>query len=431
MADPKDKAPNKAETSSGDKTVVVRRTTCIIEVLPLADRKQYINLDHDAATLELGRDVTITAKVEPKRAGVEVYWFIDEPTANPLNRASLSATAKAQLASAMTVTNADGIAEATLRLSLFGGDKFRVGAALAPLETPEKYSGWLEVWRKLWFEIDTMKKRGGGTLDMDYTKLPALYVSSFIELEQQGTDNQPDNKWNLETSELHTFANEYFGAEKSPFQSHEVGIDHQADKESDSEEEYELDAAVFTNGSPESYYVYGGGDTWLKSAEYKDGATWKSLDKSKVTLTGTDKVYKKIKIDLSAGPVTPSTSSKVKIKLKFIKSKEWSGDGANQPHAMVAMGYWYDTETEEEAKKRTVGTMAHELGHLLGMVPTTSPTYIDTGTGNHCTDAGCVMYSTNTETRGNNFCSNCVEELRKADLSTYKASFTHSKGSKA
>lgn len=192
-----------------------------------------------------------------------------------------------------------------------------------------------------------------------------------------------------------------------------------------------MTATVFTAGSKDSYYVYDGGDTWLKNAQYDDGSGWKALSKSKVTLAGADKVYKSISIDLSTGPVTPTPAKPVKVKLEFIKSKEWSGDGANKPHALVAMGYWYDTETVAEAKKRTLGTMAHELGHLLGMVPTSSTTHIDTGTGHHCTDANCVMYSTNTATRKNDFCNVCMEVLKKADLTTSKAAFTHTKGAKA
>lgn len=410
-----------------------------------AGRKQYINLDAtvdaDNAHPEHGRIVTFKARVEwasgdksKALSGQTVYWYL---TPDGGNKAGLTGAKRAGLGAAdgtlKTSNSCDAqgwTAEMALNLSQYGGDKFKIGATLASNHTGGLTAGDYIVWRKLWYEVDTMKKRGGGVLTMDHAKLPDAYTPCFIELEKQGTDNEPDNKWNLLTTELGAFAPQYFGAERSPFQSHEVGIDHQADK-ADGALEVEVNATTFTHGSSDSYYVYDGVGTWLKTAKYDDGSGYKPLDKAKVSLTGASAVYKKIQVDFTGGPVTPTVAKPVKVKLEFIKSKEWSGDGANSPHAVVAMGYWYDTETEAEAKKRTVGTMAHELGHLLGMVPAAQSTHVDTGTGQHCTDSACVMFSTNTTTRLNSFCAVCVETLRDADLTAFKAAFTKSKGAKA
>jgi hypothetical protein len=412
---------------------------------PSTARHQYINLDSsvtpDAPHPEYGRAIKFKARVEwisgdksKPLSGKSVHWY-SKPGGG--NKAGLAGQDKEGFVSAggdasqSVTTTADGWTPVvTFHLSQYGGDQFTVYATEDSAKKGGRPSGTFTVWRKLWFEVDTMKKRGGGTLDMDHAGLPKLYESCFIELEKQGTDNQPGNTWNLETSGLHAFANDYFGAERSPFESHEVAIDHQADR-ADGDLEVELTADTYIHGDVESYYVYDGGTTWLKTAQYDDGSGYKALDKSKVTLAGANKVYKQIKIDLTTGPVKPTVAKPVKVKLTFIQAKEWSGDGSNTPHAMVAMGYWYDTESEGEAKKRTLGTMAHELGHLLGMVPTSSSTYVDTGTGHHCTDASCVMFSTNTATRGNNFCNVCLEELRKADLVQFKGTFTHGKGAKA
>ncbi|PZN69909.1 MAG: hypothetical protein DM484_28985 [Candidatus Methylumidiphilus alinenensis] len=412
---------------------------------PANGRKQYINLDNtvqtDAPHPEYGRSIRLKARVEwvsdnksKSLSGQTVYWY---STSGGGNKTGLTGGEQEGFGSAgggkQTTCSTDDkgwTGVVSFYLSQYGGDKFDLNAT-----DDSGYKGGLKagtyiVWRKLWFEVDTMKKRGSGTLDMDHANLPALYEPCFIELEKQGTDNQPDNLWNVETSGLHAVGNDYFGAERSPFQSHEFGIDHQADRQ-DGDLSFDMVANVFTTGTTESYYVYDGSDTWLKTAQYKDGSVWKNLDKGKVTLVGASPVYKNIKVDLSSGPVTPTASVPITVKLEFIKSQEWSGDGSNTPHAMIAMGYWYDTETVSEAKKRTLGTMAHELGHLVGMVPTTSSTHIDTGTGDHCTDTGCVMYYTNTTTRGNNFCAVCIEVLKKADLTTFKGAFTHTKGPKA
>jgi hypothetical protein len=411
---------------------------------PIA-RKQYINLDDTVETdephPEHGRVVTFKARVEwvsgnksKALSGQTVYWYV---TPDGANKVGLTGDKRAGLGgpngTLKSSNNCDAKGwtdEMALHLSQYGGDKFKVGATLASNHTGGLSAGAFVVWRKLWYEVDTMKKRGGGLLTMDHAKLPDAYTPCFIELVKQGTDNEPPNKWNLTTTELGPYAPQYFGAERSPFQSHEIGIDHQADK-ADGDMEVEVNSVSFTTGVADSYYVYDGGDTWLTTASYDNGTGYKPLDKAKVSLTGASPVYKKVKINFAGGPVTPSVAKPVKVRLTFVKSKEWSGDGANKPHAVVAMGFWYDTETDAEAKKRTLGTMAHELGHLIGMVPTTQSTHIDTGTGDHCTDANCVMYSTNTTTRKNTFCGVCVETLRAADLTAYKAAFTKSKGAKA
>jgi len=410
-----------------------------------AARKQYINLDAtvDAENQhpEHGRVLRFKARVEwasgdksKALSGQTVYWSL---TPGGANKAGLTGSQRAGLGAADGTLNtsiscdAQGwTAEMALYLSQYGGDSFTIGATLASNHTGGLTAGAYMVWRKLWYEIDQMKKRGGGLLTMDHTKLPAAYTPCFIELEKQGKDNEPENRWNLLTTELGAYAPDYFGAERSPFQSHEIGIDHQADK-ADAEIEVNVTAATFTRGTADSFYVYGGSDTWLKTAEYDDGSGYKPLDKGQVSLVGASNVYKNIKVDFSAGPVAPTPAKPVKVKLGVIKSKEWSGDGANTPHAVIAMGYWYDTETADEAKKRTVGTMAHELGHLVGMVPAAQSTHVDTGTGQHCSDSTCVMFFTNTTTRLNSFCAVCVETLRAADLTVCKAAFTKSKGAKA
>jgi hypothetical protein len=409
-------------------------------------RRQYVNLDSTVDSenphSEYGRKIRLKARVEwlagdksRSLTGKKVYWRI-EP--NKSNKAGLKDKAKESFSSEGSgtqrmekTTNKEGWTDVVVfYVSQYGGDKFDVFATHSSDHKGGLRAGAYWVWRYLWYEVDTMKKSGGGELTMDHTKLAMVYEPAFVEIEFQGNDNKPNNKKNLQTSELHAFANKYFGAERSPFQAHEVAIDHQADKEETSDK-FEMKKAV-ESGLIDMYYTYDGGKTWLKKAQYKSGASWTEFDKNKVTLVNTtSKVYKGVKVDFSSGPVAPSNGSPVEVRITYVKAKEWSGDGANQPHAMIAMGYWYDTETVAEAKKRTLGTMAHELGHLLGMVPKAQSTHIDTGTGDHCNDTTCVMYGTNTKTRGNKFCEVCLETLRAVDLTAYKGAFTHTKGSEA
>lgn len=411
-----------------------------------AARKQYINLDDtvDSATAhpEFGRVLRFKARIEwvsgdqsKSLSGTKVFWYI---TPDGGNKAGLTGNEREGWGGTNgTLKTSSGCdakgwtPEIALHTSVYGGDSFSIGATLAANHTGGLTGGPYTVWRKLWFEIDTMKRRSGtGVLEMDHAAFPPVYVPCFIELEKQGTDNEPANVWNLTTPKLGGFAKDYFGAARSPFQAHEIGIDHQADK-ADGNLAQTLTAPVFVNGAADSYYVYDGGDTWLKTAQYQDGTVWKNLPKAQVTLAGASVVYKNITIDMSTGPLVPSLATPVNVRLTFTRSREWSGDGANPPHAVIAMGFWYDTETATDAKKRTVGTMVHELGHLLKMVPLAQSTHVDTGTGQHCSDAVCVMFGTNTPIRLNKFCAVCTETLRRADLSTVKAAFKKSKGAKS
>ncbi len=424
----------KSKIETGKKHKFIKAPCKDISIEPTSDREQYINLEEDTSHLEYGRKVKVKSQIKPKVAGVKVYWSFESASSN---KTGLPSNKQAGFGSPGTTTtnsstDANGVAEINFYLSQYGGDEFVVKASTKSDGSDVTKSGKLIVWQKLYFEVDTMKQASGtGVLEMSSEKLPDSYKKAFVILEQQGKDNKPDNERNLKTSELHDFANLYFGAEKSPFQFQEVAVDHQADEIEGSISDT-MEIPVYIDDTERSYYVYDK-DPWIKSAEYNDGTGWKDLDTTKISLEGTNKVYKKIKIDLSKGPVMPSASSPVEVEIKYREADEYSGDGSKKPHAIIAMGYWYDTESDAEAKKRTVGTMAHELGHLVGMVPSTSSTYIKTKTGKHCSDSSCVMYSTNTDKRGNEFCGVCIDVLRGLDLSKAKieSTFKHTKGAKA
>ena len=406
-------------------------------------RRQYINLDSqmipNEAHPEFGRCIHFKARVawaagDPARPldGKYVrFSFLPDPGNLPAQgdqRAGFDAPG--DCGNDIAPTDADGWTKVSVfYVSTIGGDKFDI---VASCETNEMKTGNYVVWRKLWYEVDTMKKRGGGTLDLDHPQLPGLLDPCFIELVQKGTDNQPENKWNLQTSELHDFADDYFGAEASPYQFQEVAIDHQADKKAiPSPVEIKVTASVYTDGTTQSYWVYDGPTDWLKRAEYKVAIDWQSLDNSRVTLVGSDPILKKIRVDLSSFTVPPSATTPIMVRLDYLLAKEWVGDGTYKPHSLVAMGYLLDGHSAADAKKLTYVAMVHELGHLLGLVPTTSPKYVLTPGGAHCNDTDCVMYASNSLTRPAALCSVCREIVLRTDFAAVESNFTHGKGSKA
>ena len=406
-------------------------------------RRQYINLDSqmipNEAHPEFGRSIHFKARVQwgagdqsRPLTGKSVMFSY---TADPGNLSS-SGDGRPGFGSpggggnTYAAIEADGWSkEVTFYVSANGGDKFNLRV---DCESNDLQTGNYEVWRRLWYEMDTMKKRGGGTLDLDHPQLPGLLEPCFIELVQKGTDNQPENKWNLQTSELHDFADDYFGAESSPYQFQEVAIDHQADKKTiPSPVEIKVTASVYTDGTAQSYWVYDGPTDWLKRAEYKVAIDWQSLDNSKVTLVGSDPILKKIRVDLSSFTVPPSTTNPIIVRLDYVLAKEWVGDGTYKPHSLVAIGYLLDGHNAADARKLTYVAMVHELGHLLGLVPTTSPKYVLTPGGAHCNDTDCVMYASSSLTRPAAFCSVCREIVLRTDFATVESNFMHGKGSKA
>ena len=461
-------ATNIAKGKTGEVVkLIVAAKTAVVEVVevtkhkgskstqPVQNRKQYINLDEkagpDKAHPEYSRSVKLKARLSwvsgdksASLSGKKVYWYSKGDAKNKSDlkgdeKEGFKAWFSRRERKISRVGNDGWTSEVEFKLSIYGGDKFEVFATEDSTYENGMKAGSYEVWRKLWVEMESMKKRSSGTFSLPKDSLTKAYKDCFIEIENQGTDSQPNNKWNLKTSKLHAFANDYFGAGKSPYQAQELAIDHQADP-SDQTMEINMWKTVFTSPKSGAYYVYDGGTSWIKSAQYRDASKpsilgikfgWKNLDKSKISLTGTNKVLKKIKIDLSGGPVTPTKKKSVDVKLKLKTSKEWAGDGSSKPHAHIATGYYEDVYTNlAKATKQIFCTRVHEMGHLIGLVSKKSSTHVDTGTGNHCTDKNCIMYFQVGDKR-TSLCNVCKEYVRRADLSKRKGQFKHSKGKKA
>jgi hypothetical protein len=146
----------KGGTNRRHKVVVDRRVTI---VSPTNPARRYVNLPPGPP--KRGRDVTVTAEVRPAQAGVTIHWTLE---ARPANRAGLADGVKAGLlavgapggavpaATLTSLTDAHGRTQVVLRLSLYGGDEFRAAAGFAANNLTTR-SGWLTVWRRLWYQV--------------------------------------------------------------------------------------------------------------------------------------------------------------------------------------------------------------------------------------------------------------------------------------
>jgi len=137
--------------------VVVQRT---IQVQPAGDRRQYINLPAGGAA-NRGRHITISAQIGPVQAGTTVHWTLQPDQANRPNLGNAArgglvavgaAPATVPVAATTSVTDGTGVARIVLRLSGFGGDRFRVCAGFVLGERRAR-SGWFTAWRRLWYQL--------------------------------------------------------------------------------------------------------------------------------------------------------------------------------------------------------------------------------------------------------------------------------------
>jgi hypothetical protein len=425
--------PSSAATSSEPRQSPASQQAEGIEVIdPTADLKQYVNLPTGTSQ---GRIIRVEAKITPPTAGTDVHWSF-EGTSHlggqlPVGKAGF---ANAQTPTAVTKTDFNGVAAVEFHLSHQGGDTFRVSAGLSAYGQGSS-SAAITVWRKLYYELDTMKGSDGAALKIldQHSKLHTSFNEVFIKLVKKGTDQHPNHQLNIMTSrDLHTFTNRYFSAVKSPFQVHITGIDHNAVKKTSELLELKLNSALGVLPDTLDGWLYDGkqGQHWVKVAKYKEpGGVWTDFNKNKVKF-GVTRGYGagQIAVDFRAGPVTPSPTNIVDIKLQYCFSNEYAGDATYDPHVVVADGGMRQIYPQSLLNGHALGTMVHEIGHLLGMVPTTSTEHIRTSGGHHCKRQSCVMYKALHNSAGQAFCSSCTKALLSMDLAQYEQKFRHSRG---
>jgi hypothetical protein len=137
-------------------------------------------------------------------------------------------------------------------------------------------------------------------------------------------------------------------------------------------------------------------------------------------------------VDVSAMGVNPATTAvEVDLEWKTLQGS-YTGDATYKPNVFIAVG----VPRSKQSKSKTV---AHEIGHGIGMVPTVGHALqydnANGGMGSHCrhgakqsdkskaqggtftgtyTDGTCVMYAFSSEHY--KFCPTCVEHVRSAQM---------------
>ncbi len=386
--------------------------------------KQYINLEADPNEPSLGRTKKIKVQMENKIA-TPVYIFLESDPGNKDpeklkadNRAGIDAS---NIKKTMTISGLDSSITFDLVLSNYGGDKFKVKASTDPegKKDVKEITDTYVVWKKLFYQLSSMKQDFKFSLE----KVTTEYKNHFIEFEETSSIIVP-HKENLETNELKDYR-AHFLKKKTPYEMHIVLIDRQCDS-SAMYFNHTMTANVNTLPYPQKAWPF---------------ADW--LVEAKSSVSGADFVSGKISVKQVAGGLEVDVTSlggdptkvEVDIEIKTLKG-EYTGDASFPPHVFIAVG----KARSEESKSKTV---AHEIGHGIGMVPSTGHALHyenrNGGMGNHCrhgadqtdvsaaqggafkgvyTNGTCVMFAFSSEHYS--YCDTCKEFVKEATL--YKSS---------
>jgi len=372
--------------------------------------KWYVNQSEDQSRHQ-GEQVEVKAYVSPASGGVLVTFQLKEHWKN-------AAGGGARLVTTTATTDSTGVARVRLALSHCGLDRFRVTASV---EGRKKKSGWIQVWRKLFYQETRMK----GSSSFPFKNVTGEFDDYSIELVSSGAVVTAAHKKNLETKELRAFGRKYRKKRQTPFEAHVVLIDRQWDSmeekiggvQSVPRREYSVSRRLWSP-SP-----------WLVSAEWKEHGDllWNGggISVSKVSDW-------RVAVDLGSTGVDPTkTTVLVRVKVKLVKGT-YAGDASYKPHVFIALAALGSNNSK-------AGTLNHELGHLIGLVPATGHSLHhdgrNGGMGDHCrhraspnevslaqggtfsgeyVNGRCVMYHTSTGRYA--FCRTCGSFIRRCKL---------------
>ena len=413
----------------------------VVKVMPSGNTtlRQYVNLDQDESKRH-GRELTISAEITPKIKGIRVYFqlrYWDK------NRKIPPADTELKPYSALTDDN--GIAKTKITFGTCGGDNFRVAARLDPNEEPMVFSAWLEVWRKMYYEITEMKKPTGGSFVMEPGVMGIVegsYKKVFVELVNLGKNVlNKDNKYvdNFDNGDgTDEWADKYCSNQGVPWKIHYAVV---ANADEKIEEEIVFKEITVrsgklkvqnSDGTWRDYWIKPWqfhGEDWLLKALYREkgAGSWdndKKFAAGSVTLTDTGRSdgWRRINVAFPAA-VDPTTKTQ-EVRLKLRRRGGINGWGGTSLHLVICRNTFDGAYPGAKLKPAMAGTSIHEPAHSLGLVYGGQPWEIaDADHSRHCKYMDCVMWWQGYEGRPHDFHPptksdpGCNTFLREKDMS--------------
>lgn len=446
---------------------VIGRAGTTDPTAPVQTRRQYVNLPREAggarmgahrgAIREHGRIIYLKARIRwrdssktASLAGQSVRFYAQPTGASQKDPAQLHADLRAGFdrpnggMNKTVQTDAQGWTPVVqFHTSRYGGDKFHLYATLLSSDSGGLDAGEYEVWRKIHFEVDTMKRPSG----VDYMDVVsgvindfvAAHARAFTEAIQVPRNSSPAHQRLLNYSDLTTLHTNTADSSGDQY-IHLMYVD-----------------TVLTGDRQEFEAAYGGitvpaGTTpvrlaldaldanflptdsdWVVSASWTDPTSGASgtIPRNKITIPAPTGEYARhrnqggnfdrwiffVGLDGTGAP----TGSRVNINIRYRSRDDLSGVQIGQT-TTVAMRFRETRANGGELglANATLQTSIHESSHAFGLASrqlpsgVANPNFITNG-GGHCNfTATCVMTPALHDHTA--FCDRCLDCLRARNL---------------
>lgn len=411
-------------------------------------RRQYINLGRTTRHRDRGRVVHLKAQVERVSGnpdwglwGHAVYWRFNSSGPNGtavygghtnLPNGMKAGFGSGGTATTMTTTDPQGWTSVVrFVLGKYGGDEFSVWAS-EQRSTGGMRAGKYIVWRRVYCELECMRRSGTGTYSnrAQFSRLRGVYNAQFLDLERAGHDSRPAHRRMVRDTVVDTWSAPMRHSSTNGWRRYAefFFIDTIAWDVANHSETVSCDSNpcsfrfnyLFDHQTP----VSGDGSTWFRSCRGRQGTTSRNIARSKVTLEWradpTDRFVITFNLTGTGFDLSDLATNPVRVTLNF---RAWTeGSGLSSGYRVYMGMRFKERDHASTAASRCLNTTIHELGHSLGLVPPRlpgggpNPIYTLTPGGPHCnylTDH-CVMYESNSAIIA--FCSDCRDAVKGRDL---------------
>jgi hypothetical protein len=460
----------------------------VVEVSPTevtsgaSEWRQLVNLKTDKAAPQNGRTLQVTAKIDNKQAGVEVFFGL-EPDSKNCGADKLGAGLAAKI-SASGKTDAEGVAKAEFTLSAYGGDAFKVLAGMTRDPKPDGdvvKSKPVMVWRKLWYQmvvpegfnppVPTKSEAAWKKVFVDFEKCDTIIAKKadcpagtfYPEWMATGGGGDKDVAV-VGTHNKDAFFKKFAADASRPLRANIVVVANQWDHR-DRNGDFVTKSIESKFSSKQPLKLAAGGNVIVVKPALKGSLVatgiWQTQDgKNKGKITDADVEIKKgraslgeIVLNFPGGAPDPTAVNPVAVSLTLRYAKSFLGESSGNNILAV-----YDASDVDDYNN----TITHEVGHSVNQTPRPGgapgalgdhPHFYDDingGQGPHCstasgnkkgtlvrlvtpdkTDDGrkiekvyttgiCVMFHQYDPACIGRFCDTCEPYVRMQDMSKWK-----------
>ena len=404
------------------------------------DYKQYVNLPADVAHPEYGREYKAKAKLTKALENVDILFSLIPDSANVADIPAATEHTKPADTLAAVKTKATGEAEAAgLKLSSYGGAKFKVAAYLPDAPPPGKdvpaknQSKDLEIWRQLYYTVVCMKRADGTSYAdrLDEAGFTSTFETSFVKFTRVGAVQTKPFKSVVKDSQIGTWNGANFGGDV--VRTLNIGLIEaqtgdtvtQIERDWHADADYDATNDIATETLSGFTIDLSSQGEWLVDAHYQDDddgsgtAPWNAVAGNRVTLA-LDGLDHKLRVDCSGFGVAPD---KLRLFVRLKTLPEWSGDKTG--HSILIGMRWRERSYPGQETDSARQTTLHETGHFLGLAPTLIANAAEGANDRYyVSNGGHCNYNTNQCTMYHafgfvfDFCDRCSGSIKARDLAT-------------